>query len=148
MLILVHYQKGQQDILLALHLQEVAQVFSEIIKHANIAQQSNTFAILVPGAEQKENPEGDGACPDDPAGRVHPGPGAPAAADAAEAASGTHAAAAPDRVREPGGVQQPAANRATKKTQSGAAAAAQKPQGVYSLFLGFCIMLEVVMQVF
>lgn len=59
----------------------------------------------VPGAEQEEDPEGDGTCPDDPAGWVHPGPGAQAAADATEAAHRTHAAAAPDRAWKPGGVQ-------------------------------------------
>lgn len=40
---------------------------------------------LVQGAEQEEDPEGDGARADDPAGRVHAGHGAPAAADASEA---------------------------------------------------------------
>lgn len=85
--------------------------------------------LLVPGAEQEEDAEGDGACPDDPTGRVHTGPGAPAAAAAAEAASRTHAAAAPDGARKPRGVQQPTANRTTQKTHPGAAAAAQKPQG-------------------
>lgn len=59
----------------------------------------------VPGAEQEEDPEGDGTCPDDPAGWVYPGPGAQAAADAPEAAHWTHAAAAPDRAWKPGGVQ-------------------------------------------
>lgn len=84
---------------------------------------------LVPGAEQEEDPEGDGTCPDDPAGRVHAGHGAQAAADAAEAPYRTHAAAAPDGARKPGGVQRPTAERTTQETHSGAAAAAQKPQG-------------------
>ena len=87
--------------------------------------------LLLPGAEQEEDPEGDGACPDDPAGRVHAGPGAQAAAHAAEAAHWTHAAAASDGAGEPGGVQRPAAEGAAQETQSGAAAAAQEPQGAW-----------------
>lgn len=89
----------------------------------------NMAVLLLPGAEQEEDPEGDGARLDDPAGRVHAGPGAPAAADAAEAAHRAHAAAASDGAGEPGGVQQPAAEGAAQETHSGAAAAAQKPQG-------------------
>lgn len=90
------------------------------------------FCPFVPGAEQEEDPEGDGACPDDPAGRVHTGHGAQAAADASEAAHWAHAAAAPDGARKPGGVQRPAAARTTQETHPGAAAAAQKPQGAWN----------------
>jgi len=39
----------------------------------------------MPGAEQEEDTERDGTCPDDPAGRVHAGLGAQAATDATEA---------------------------------------------------------------
>lgn len=64
------------------------------------ATKSTTILLFshfnVPGTEQEEDPEGDGTRTDDPAGRVHPGLGAQAAADAPEAAHRTHAAAAPD----------------------------------------------------
>lgn len=93
-------------------------------------QKLNFTTLPVIGAEQEKDTEGDGTCPDDSAGRVHSGHGATAAADAAEAASGTHAAAAPDGARKPRGVQQPAAERTAQETLCGAAAAAQKPQGV------------------
>lgn len=95
--------------------------------------------LVFPGAEQEEHPEGDGTRLDDPAGRVHSGHGAQAAADAAEATRWAHAAAAPDGAGEPGGVQRPTAERAAQETHHGAAAAAQRPQGAWSfLFATLC----------
>lgn len=59
------------------------------------------------GAEQEEDPEGDGARHADPPRRVHAGTGAQAAEDPAEAADGLDPLAAPDRARESDRVQQP-----------------------------------------
>lgn len=83
-----------------------------------------------PGAEQEEDPEGDGTRPDHPPGRVHPGPGAEAAADAAVAARGAGPDAAPDGAGEPGGVRRAARTRTPQEARPGAAAAAPEPQGV------------------
>ena len=81
------------------------------------------------GAQQEEDPEGDGARHADPPRRVHPGAGAAAAQDPAEAAHGPDPAAAPDRAGEPDRVQQPAGTRAPPQARAGAPAAAQEPQG-------------------
>lgn len=110
--------------------------FSPELRETMLEHRGNQKSVSsrLPGAEQEEDPKRDGARPDDPAGRVHAGHGAQAAADAAEAAHRAHAAATSDRAGKPGGVQRPAAERTTPETQSGAAAAAQKPQGAWRVF--------------
>ena len=89
-------------------------------------------STLHSGAQQEEDPEGDGARHADPPRRVHPGAGAAAAQDPAEAAHGPDPTAAPDRAGEPDRVQQPAGTRAPPQACAGAPAAAQEPQGEWA----------------
>lgn len=96
--------------------------------HRPTAAPLSPHPLVPPGAEQEEEPEGDGARHADPPRRVHARAGAPAAQDAAEAAHGPDPPTAPDRAGEPDRVQQPAGARAAPQACAGAAATAQEPK--------------------
>lgn len=84
------------------------------------------FIPVFLGAEQEEDPEGDGARHADPPRRDHAGTGAAAAEDPAKAADGPDPPPAPDRAGEPDRVQQPAWAWTPPQACAGASAAAQK----------------------